>query len=137
MFPNDNYIIEDFIPFNEVMQYTDVYITNGGYGGVMLGIQHALPMVAAGVHEGKNEICARIGYFRLGINLRTEYPTPVQIRSSVEKILADATYKDNVSALASEFKAYHPGQLATGYIAALLAKQKSAEMNLVVNDAAA
>ncbi|RYG03934.1 MAG: glycosyltransferase [Chitinophagaceae bacterium] len=136
-FPHDNIIIEDFISFNDVMPYVDVYITNGGYGGVMLGIQHALPMVAAGVHEGKNEICARIGYFNVGINLRTEFPSPVQIRTSVEKILADGKYKENVSALANEFKLYHPGQLAAGYIAALLAKQRGSERTLVQKDAAA
>jgi UDP:flavonoid glycosyltransferase YjiC (YdhE family) len=59
-----NIIIEDFIPFDNVMPYADVYISNGGYGGVLLGIKHNLPMVVAGVHEGKNEICARVGYFK-------------------------------------------------------------------------
>ena len=72
-FTADNFIIEDFIPFDEVMPYCDVYITNGGYGGVLLGIEHQLPMVVAGVHEGKNEIAARVGYFKLGINLNTEH----------------------------------------------------------------
>src|SRR5678816_4257799 len=31
-----NIIIEDFIPFDDVMPYADVYISNGGYGGVLL-----------------------------------------------------------------------------------------------------
>ncbi|MES2851014.1 MAG: glycosyltransferase, partial [Bacteroidota bacterium] len=75
-YPQQNIIIEDFIAFDDVMPYTDVYITNGGYGGVMLGIENKLPMVVAGVHEGKNEICARIGYFKYGINLKTETPLP-------------------------------------------------------------
>ena len=71
-YPQANFIIEDFIPFNDVMPYADVYITNGGYGGVMLGVENNLPMVVAGIHEGKNEICARVGFFKLGINLKTE-----------------------------------------------------------------
>ena len=29
-----------------------------GYGGVMLGIENQLPLVVAGLHEGKNEINA-------------------------------------------------------------------------------
>jgi hypothetical protein len=33
-----NIIIEDFIPFEDVMPYADVYISNGGYGGVLLGV---------------------------------------------------------------------------------------------------
>ncbi|HZJ59306.1 MAG TPA: glycosyltransferase, partial [Chitinophagaceae bacterium] len=55
-FPYTNVLIEDFIPFNDIMPQLDAYVTNGGYGGVLLGIQNKLPMVVAGVHEGKNEI---------------------------------------------------------------------------------
>ena len=111
-----NIIIEDFIPFSDVMPYADVYITNGGYGGVMLGVQNNLPMVVAGVHEGKNEICARVGYFKLGINLKTETPKPEQVKKAVEKVLADKMYKDNVAKLNMEFAGYDPLKLFTAYV---------------------
>ena len=111
-----NIIIEDFIPFNDIMPYADVYITNGGYGGVMLGIQNNLPMVVAGVHEGKNEICARVGYFKLGINLKTETPKPKQVKKAVEKVLAEEIYKDNVAELNLEFAEYNPVKLFTAYV---------------------
>ncbi|GAO44619.1 glycosyltransferase [Flavihumibacter petaseus] len=119
-YPQANIIIEDFIPFNDIMPYVDVYITNGGYGGVLLGIENQLPFVVAGVHEGKNEICARIGYFRLGIDLRTETPKPSQIKGAVEKVLADGSYRKNVQQLSREFNTYKPLQLAAGYVQELL-----------------
>ena len=122
-YPQDNIIIEDFIPFDSIMPYTDVYVTNGGYGGVLLGIQNGLPMVVAGVHEGKSEICARVGYFKLGINLKTEKPKPQQIKKSVEAVLGDKTYRQNVERLAKEFKQYQPGPLCATYIAQILAKK--------------
>jgi UDP:flavonoid glycosyltransferase YjiC (YdhE family) len=124
-----NIIIEDFIPFNDVMPYADVYITNGGYGGVMLGIQHNLPMVVAGEHEGKNEICARIGYFKLGINLKTETPKPVQVRKAVEQVLGDKTYKNNVEKLNSEFNTYNPLALFAAYVMELTGTFYNAETN--------
>ncbi|ACT93165.1 glycosyltransferase [Dyadobacter fermentans] len=95
-FPFENLIIEDFIPFDDVMPRADVYVTNGGYGGTLLSIHNQLPMVAAGVHEGKNEVCSRIGHFGCGINLETETPTPDQIRESVHKILSNDIFKKNV-----------------------------------------
>ncbi len=107
-YPQRNIIIEDFIPFNEIMPYVTVYITNGGYGGTMLGIMNKLPMVVAGVHEGKNEICARVGYFRIGINMRTERPAPDAIEQAVNRIMKDSEYKDNVRELAAEFSRYNP-----------------------------
>ncbi|RYY18315.1 MAG: hypothetical protein EOO04_24215 [Chitinophagaceae bacterium] len=119
-FPHSNLIISDFIPFSEILPYADVYITNGGYGGVMLGIEHKVPMLVAGVHEGKNEINARIGFFRLGINLGTESPTPAVISKNIKKIMNDPTYRRNVEALAKEFTGYNPTKLCAYYAAKLL-----------------
>jgi len=114
-FPQKNLIIEDFIPFADVMPFADVYVTNGGYGGVMLSIENKLPMVTAGVHEGKNEINARVGYFKLGINLKTETPTPAQIRKAVEKVVHDKLYRNSVAKLSGEFNRYDPVSLFTKY----------------------
>jgi len=116
----DNIIIEDYIRFDDVMPYADVYVTNGGYGGVMLSIMHKLPIVAAGLHEGKNEVCARVGYFNIGIDLKTETPTTATIREAVGKILIDKNYKHNVSQLSHQLKAYHPEKLFLNYAEDLL-----------------
>lgn len=115
-YPQRNFIIEDFIPFGDILPICDVYITNGGYGGVMLGIQNKVPMVVAGVHEGKNEICARVGYFKLGINLKTEKPTAEQIRNAVNEVARKGEYKRNISKLAREFGEYKPADLLVKYI---------------------
>jgi MGT family glycosyltransferase len=115
-----NIIIEDFIPFADVMPYAHVYVTNGGYGGVMLSIQNKLPMVVAGVHEGKNEICARVGYFNLGINLKTETPTAAQLKQAVERVIADENYYEQVKKLAREFSKYDPQELCAAYVEEVL-----------------
>ncbi len=121
-FPQEHFIIEDFIDFHSVMPYAHVYVTNGGYGGVMLGLQHNLPIVAAGVHEGKNEIAARIGYCKVGVNLKTETPKPGQIRNAVERVLTDASYRQNIRRMSREFDAYHANQLAAQYIHELVSQ---------------
>jgi len=121
-YPFDNIIIEDFIPFGDIMPYTDVYVTNGGYGGVLLGIEHGLPLVVAGVHEGKNEIAARTGYFQLGINLKTETPQVNQVRRAVNEVFANPVYKENVRQLSAEFLQYDAKELGAKYVAALLQK---------------
>lgn len=123
-FPQDNLIIEDFIPFGDIMPYADAYITNGGYGGVMLGIENELPLVVAGVHEGKNEINARIGYFELGIDLKTERPKPEQLKKAVGEVITDSKYKENVIKLAKELRSYDPNELTAQYMAETLQKTR-------------
>jgi len=132
-FPQSNLIIEDFIPFADVMPYTDVYITNGGYGGVMLGIENSLPLVVAGVHEGKNEINARVGYFNLGVNLKTEKPSPQQIKTAVEEVIKHSRYKENAIKLSKEFSQYDPATLFAEYVAGLLPATKSREAEVPVH----
>ncbi len=120
----DHIVIEDYIPFDQVMPFADVFISNGGYGGVMLSINNKLPMVVAGIHEGKNEICARVGYFKMGINLRTEHPKPETIRKAVKEILDNPVYQKNVEHLSVEFSRYHPLSLCEKFIDQLPALQR-------------
>jgi MGT family glycosyltransferase len=85
--------IESFIPHSELLPNVDVMITNGGYNGVQMALAHGVPMIAAGQSEDKPEVCARIEWAGVGINLKTGKPTPQQIRSAVKKLLADPRYK--------------------------------------------
>jgi UDP:flavonoid glycosyltransferase YjiC (YdhE family) len=118
-YPQQNIIIEGFMDFDEVMRRCDVYITNGGYGGVLSAIHHALPMVCAGVHEGKNEICTRIGYFNIGIDLKTENAKPLALRTAIEKVIRDPSYKQNIEKLRSEFASYNTHELSERLILGL------------------
>lgn len=124
-YPCDNMIIEDYIPFEDVMPYASVYVTNGGYSGTLLSIRHKLPMVAAGLYEGKSEICSRIGYFNLGINLKTEMPAAESVRAAVELVLSDGFYKQNVIRLAEEMSYYNAKELVAHYIVELLDAERA------------
>jgi UDP:flavonoid glycosyltransferase YjiC (YdhE family) len=120
-YPQANILIEDFIPFNDVMPYADVYVTNGGYGGVMLSVKNKLPMVVAGVNEGKNEINARVGYFKLGINLKTEHPTPRQVQQAVQAVLGGDIYSRQLHKLSTELSHYNPLKLCAAYVSQIVA----------------
>lgn len=68
-------------------------------------------MVTAGVHEGKNEICARVGYFKIGIDLKTELPKAEHISKAVDEITGTDEYKTNIQNLADEFQQYDANNL--------------------------
>jgi hypothetical protein len=85
--------------------------------------------VVAGIHEGKNEICSRIGFFKFGINLKTEYPAPKQILEASREVLANPLYKQNVERINKEFAAYHPNSLFEKHVAELIHKQDETNRN--------
>lgn len=96
----------------------------------MLSIKNKLPIIAAGLHEGKAEICSRIGYFKFGVNLNTETPTPTHIRNAFESIVADNTFKQNVILLSQEWETYNAKELCASYICELLDKKEEQQYSL-------
>jgi hypothetical protein len=73
-FASSNVMIEDFVDYDTLFPHADVFVTNGGFGSVLAAMRHGVPVVGAGKTEGKNDIDARIGYNRLGVDLGSERP---------------------------------------------------------------
>jgi UDP:flavonoid glycosyltransferase YjiC (YdhE family) len=116
-YPQDNIIIEDFVDFDYILDHTDLFICNGGYGSTLLSLSKGVPLLGAGVQEGKNDVNAHVDYFGVGINLHTEHPAPAKIRRAAEQILSESQWKQNVARLRAEFSRYHPNELIDAYLA--------------------
>ena len=111
-------MIEDFVDFAALFERTRLFVCNGGYGSVMLALSHGVPVLAAGKREGKNDINARIDYFGVGIDLRTERPAASRIAKGVARILADPGYAERAARLRDELRAYEPIDLVARELAA-------------------
>ena len=124
-FASEKVIIEEYIPYNYIMPYADLIITNGGFGGVITALWHGVPMVVAGSTEDKPEIAARITYCKVGINLKTGRPNPGKIRKAVKKILEDPTYKNNAMAISRDFHTHNAPQETLDLMEGLLSRSRS------------
>ncbi len=105
-YPEPNVLVEDFVDFNLLFAHADAFVSNGGSGSVLLALRHGVPILAAGSTEGKNDINARLGYLKLGVDLRTQRPTPKKIANGLQRLLADGEIRDNVARLRREFDSY-------------------------------
>ena len=96
----------DFLPYDDLLPKTDVYVTNGGYGGVQYALRYGVPIVAAGgSHEDKPEVLARIAWSGVGRRIRTETPTPAAVRRAVRSVLDDRRYRDAAGRVATQMAA--------------------------------
>ena len=84
----------EFLPYDRLLPKTAVFVTNGGYGGVQYALRYGVPVVAAGAHEDKPEVIARVAWSGVGRRLRTEHPTPAALRRAVRAVLTDHRYRD-------------------------------------------
>ena len=107
-FPEPNVVIEDFINYDDLFPHVAAFVTSGGFGSSLAAFLHGVPVVGAGKREGKNDINARVGHNKLGIDLRRENPKPSAIRNAVDRVLNDPTYAEKVAALRSELLSYDP-----------------------------
>jgi UDP:flavonoid glycosyltransferase YjiC (YdhE family) len=116
MHPQDNIIIEDFVDFDFMLDHTDLFICNGGYGSILLSLSKGVPVLAAGIREGKNDINAHVDYFGAGIDLHTESPRPADIRRAAERIFGESRWKQTVARLQEELSGYYPNEIIDAYL---------------------
>ncbi|KAK3293758.1 uncharacterized protein B0H64DRAFT_364593 [Chaetomium fimeti] len=97
-----NAIVIDYLAYDAVLPYADVFVSNAGYGGFMHGVMNGVPMVLAGTVADKAEVCARAEWAGIAVNLRAQEPSEDAIRAAVEKVLADDGFKKKVVKLQRE-----------------------------------
>jgi UDP:flavonoid glycosyltransferase YjiC (YdhE family) len=83
----------EFLPYDQLLPRTAVFVTNGGYGGVQHALRHGIPIVAAGRQEDKPEVIARVAWSGAGRRIRSETPAPARIRRDVRAVLDDDRYR--------------------------------------------
>jgi len=116
-----NIRLERFIPHAHLLPHVDVMITNGGYGGTQYALAHGIPLVAAGRTQEKPEVCARIAWAGVGIDLKTKSPKPSQVREAVKTILAEPSYKKRAQAIQRDYAQHDAPKRAAELLEELLA----------------
>ncbi len=95
----------EYLPYDELLPKTDVYVTNAGYGGVQYALRHGVPIVASGGQEDKPEVGARIAWSGVGRRLRPISPKPKALRTAVRTVLRDERYRRTARAMADRMAA--------------------------------
>jgi len=88
----DNVRAAEYLPYDRLFPLVDVFVTNGGYGGVHYALRHGVPLVVAGGNEDKPEVAARVAWSGVGLNLRTGRPSEKAIRRAVGRVLESGRY---------------------------------------------
>jgi UDP:flavonoid glycosyltransferase YjiC (YdhE family) len=95
-----------FLPYSELLPKLSAVVSNGGYGTVQQALGHRLPLVVSGRTEDKPEVCARVGWSGVGLNLRSHSHSPRRIRSAVRRVLADPCYQQAAERISVEQAEY-------------------------------
>ncbi|MBN9139424.1 MAG: glycosyltransferase [Micrococcales bacterium] len=94
-----NVRIAPYLPYDRLLPLVDVYVTNGGYGGVHYAMEHGVPLVTAGLTEDKIEVTARVAWSGVGIDLHSDRPTPEQVRDAVRCVIVEPSFRERSAAI--------------------------------------
>lgn len=97
-----------YLPYDELLPRTAVYVTNGGYGGVQYALRYGVPVVATGGKEDKPEVGARVAWSGVGRRIRSERPTPRALRRDILAVLNQPGYRQASQRVAADM-AVAPG----------------------------
>lgn len=95
----------EFLPYDELLPRTAVYVTNGGYGGVHYALRFGVPIVATGGKEDKADIGARIAWTGVGRRIRSEKPSVRTLRRHILAVLNQPKYRLESQRIAADMAA--------------------------------
>lgn len=90
----------EYLPYDQLLPRTTVFVTNGGYGGVQQALRHGVPVVTSGGKEDKPEVGARIAWSGVGIRLKSETPSVKAVGDAVGAVLHEPRYRARAEAIA-------------------------------------
>ncbi len=89
-------------------------------GSILLSLSHGVPIVGAGVREGKNDNNAHLRHHGLGVDLRTEGPTPRAVRRGIARVLVEPGFRRNAARIRDEIAAHRPFDIIDAGLATAL-----------------
>jgi MGT family glycosyltransferase len=94
-----------YLPYDELLPRTSVFVTNGGYGGVQYALRYGVPTVTTGGKEDKPEVGARVAWSGVGRRIRSEHPTPQAMRRDILAVLNEPRYREASRRIAADMAA--------------------------------
>ncbi len=101
--PN-NFIVRNYVPQSEVLKYTDVAITHAGMNSTSDLLYNNIPFVAIPIGADQPYMAKRAEELGATISLDKDNLTPEILRNSVEKVLTDTSYLENIKKISDSFK---------------------------------
>jgi len=101
-----NVRVEPWVPHSDLLPRTDVMVTTGGGSTVVAGLQAGVPMVVVPTQWDKPENAQRVVEAGVGLRLEPQRCTPQRLRTAVERVLGDPSFRQNARRLSAIFGRY-------------------------------
>ena len=97
-----NVTVESWVPQTEVFPQASALVCHGGSGTMLGGLAAGLPMVITPLFADQPSNAEQVA--RIGAGIAVPNPDPNTLRSAIERLLSDETYRENARRIAKELE---------------------------------
>lgn len=111
--------VERFVPYSAVLPHAGVFVTNGGWTGVLLALAHGVPVLQVGSTEEKADIGRRVEWAGAGLHLGGSRPRPRALARALARV-EGAAYRAGARRVAASLATRDPGRDGAALVLRLL-----------------
>ncbi|MDP4143632.1 MAG: glycosyltransferase [Bacillota bacterium] len=101
--PN-NFIVRNYVPQTEILKYTHAAVIHGGMNTTSDMLYNNIPFVTIPIGADQPYMAARSAELGASINLDKDTVSPEILRDSIEKVIKDPSYIENIKKIGNSFK---------------------------------
>ena len=95
--------------YDAILPHARVFVTNGGWTGVLLALAHGVPVLQVGKTEEKADIGRRVEWAGAGLHLGKGHPQPQRLARGLER-LERPKYARGARRIAQSLASRDPGR---------------------------
>jgi MGT family glycosyltransferase len=99
-----NFIVNNYVPQMDVLQYTKIFITHGGMNSAHEGLYYGVPLIVIPQSADQPIIAEQVVKIGAGIQLQMQGLTATELREAVERVLSFPSFKKAVATIKDSFR---------------------------------
>ncbi|OPA73044.1 glycosyl transferase family 1 [Paenibacillus selenitireducens] len=99
-----NFIVKNYVPQTDVLQFTKLFITHGGMNSTHEGLYYGVPLIVIPQSADQPIIAGQVANIGAGIQLQMQSLTANQLREAVDHVLSLSSFKKAVANMSESFQ---------------------------------
>lgn len=100
----ENFIVRNYVPQLDVLQYTDLFITHGGMNSTSEALYYEVPLIVIPQTSDQPLIANRLVELHTGYQIDSDEVNVEKLKKAVQTVLSDPSYQVNAKKVSQSFK---------------------------------
>lgn len=100
----DNFIVKNYVPQTEVLQYAKLFITHGGMNSAHEGLYYGVPLIVIPQSADQPIVAGQVADIGAGMKLQMQSLTATQLREAADHVLSRSSFKKAAAMVGDSFR---------------------------------